>query len=51
MYGKTRRSDELAKYPASSPEDLVGPETIRIGTGRSEAIVGNVVLALSRLIL
>ena len=47
---KDCRSDELAKHPASSPEDLVGPETIRMGTGRSEAIVGNVVLALSRLI-
>jgi hypothetical protein len=47
---KDCRSDELAKHTASSPEDLVGPETIRMGTGRSEAIVGNVVLALSRLI-
>ena len=37
---KDCRSDELAKHTASSPEDLVGPETIRMGTGRSEAIVG-----------
>jgi hypothetical protein len=36
IYGKTV---DLMSWQ-TSPEDLVGPETIRMGTGRSEAIVG-----------